>query len=363
MQTNIEQTNNIDIASDSTIETIVSESELDRSYWFVVRYGILTSHLKMCFEATSLKTFLPMQHKKRINRHTNAVEYVKVPVINGYLFVYATLNEALEFCEKCKLYLWRNNNNIDSRERTLDYYVRIKESAMLAFMKATEIKDSNICSFEAANIDLEKDDLVEFTKGKFKGERGYLKTTQGKKGGIVVIPLAFVGNENKKHDNINDKKYLHKTRHISYSIKAKADEIAVIEFAKKNRHAVNNILNARNIVKNIFESYANGEKITAAQRERMISYLQRYGKLQLNTNIMQANLLLLFYRICVILNFEFQANEVYDSIKATVIPAFKERINNARSINKQNAIKALEKYEAQLNQVNIVRKRSNKEQI
>lgn len=120
-----------------------------------------------------------------------------------------------------------------------------------------KLKQQNIF-VNVSEIDLQQDDEVEIIDGEFKGVRGFLKTTQGKYGGMVIVPVSF------------DTKQTYDS--ICFTIEAKAEQIAIVCFATRNRHASDIIRCVQRMVEKCSEQYIEGEPLS----EDMIKKMQRY---------------------------------------------------------------------------------------
>ena len=68
-----------------------------------------------------------------------------------------------------------------------------------------------------------KDNLMEIIDGDFKGVHGYLNTTQGKYGGMVIMPVS---QDSRPSGN-----------GLCFTIEVPAEQIGVISFANGKRHA------------------------------------------------------------------------------------------------------------------------------
>lgn len=304
--------------------------------WFVLRYRILTTQLRNQLANAKLETFhlyklVTPKSPSQSPRPGGRTERKEVPVLHGYVFVHAPLSQVKEMAMSMNLPIMLNRfykfeagtqtmTKKAKTDREAQKYVHITHKAMLPFMKAAELKACDMEFFDPKVIDVQKDDLVEFISGDKKGVRGYLKAGKGRNGGLVIVPLAdeSTAGEGARGPNPN-------RASISISFQAHQDELAVIAFAKGNRHAKDCVFDARPAVNEAFELYKTTGEVQAPTREKLISFVRRYGQTLVGTNIQETHHKLVLYRIYVVLGYEQLAREVRASIEERIVPELVRR--------------------------------------
>lgn len=326
----------VDIANNSATE------RSDR--WYIFRYKVLTTFVKQYFTTTDKEVFFPCQRVRKRSKFNNKFDYLDKPIIPGYIFIRAKLEEALGIAKEIGIPLWRQKFT-QLIEGAGNEYVFVRHTAMYHFMKAVELRQQRFEFLDATCIDLEKNDEVKIIDGPFKGVRGYLKTVNGKGGGMVVVPLSFEHRETDSYtlDDIKDVNNV-----LYYGIPATAKEIAVVAFAKKSRTSIDSIRNARRSTDSMLQQYCNGEDLTFMQQSRLRGYASRFDQVNTTSDIQQANLYMLLYRIYTILDTPTLRIDVLHHIQDVILPAFDERIVTARQCHKAAAIDAKQKYIDQL---------------
>jgi len=288
--------------------------------WYILRFRVLTAKTKLLLSACPYEVFFPYKYTKKKNHKTGGYDYVKTPIMNGYIFVCAILKDVLELSQELDLPIWVRKDPLlvqGSQSLYIKQYYSVSDEDMRWFMQAVELKNQNIEVYDATCIDLQKDDEVVIKDGLFKGVRGYLKTSQGKDGGVVVVPL-------------NAKQGRYKRSVLACGIPAKVSEIGVLRFAKGNRHASDIMRSATKVVDKAMREYAAGNALPVVLVDQMMSYLHRFEEAKWATDIQRGNHLLLLYRIHTILDNTTSRELIGQQIRHEVIPAFDERIQDAQ---------------------------------
>lgn len=275
--------------------------------WYVYRYHVMSNKLKEQIKSFPLDTFLPYRYVKVINAK-GKTDYQEQPVIPTYLFVRGSLKDVIEKGKELQFAPMRKHMAVG--EIWNQDYVTVSDKDMHLFQQATELFRHDINFYDASVIDLEKDDRVIFLDGILKGTQGYLKSEQGRDGGVVVVPL----NQNDSESN------------LFYSVTVKPESLGVIQFARGNQHFLDKHKSIRKVVDEAMTAYCQGESISPKQRERMLSYVFRFSQLKPNTDIQRANHLMLLYRIYTILELFIQRDEIGQKIQDKVLQSFGDRV-------------------------------------
>lgn len=307
--------------------------------WFVMRYKILTTTTKENLLRAGLDVFMPQSRKKCINKRTGQTEYVVKPIIPGYIFVQTSFSQAKNLSQTLGFNLWKkhctyvddlllDDETEDRSEERL--YHRIPDDQMTHFKRAVELYKQNILLTDISEIDLQQDDQVEIISGDFKGVCGFLKTTQGKNGGLVIVPVA------------SDPK--HAKDGLCYSIQVAADQISIVSFAGGNRHASDCIRSAQQMVEKALQKFANGQPLTDDVRKLMYRYLARFKDTSFKTDKLKASHQLILYSIYTMLGNTTLRDAVHETIIREVLPAFDARIADAQRRGRPDGCSLKEKY-------------------
>lgn len=320
-------------------EKVVNAEQKPALSWFVMRYHKLTAFAQDELLKSGLDVFFPQTRIKRINARTGRTEYVIKPIITGYIFVKSTFEQAMAMSSFLGINLLKRyykytydlllkDDCVDSSEERLYYH--IPDVEMKYFKRAVEIYKQNVMLTDASEIDLQQDDFVRIISGDFEGVRGYLKTTQGKNGGMVIVPVTSEKAPNRSG--------------LCYSIMVTVDQIGVVNFASGNRHASDCIRSAQQMVEKALLLFAEGEPLSDDTRKQMHRYLARFKDAQFKTDKLKANHLLLLYSIYTMLGNQMLRDVVQEQIMDDVLPAFDARIADARRRGRPDGSSLKEKY-------------------
>lgn len=300
----------------------------DQNVWYVLRYHVLTQRLKDSLEQVPFEIFHHYRMQKTVGGGAK-----QVPVLHGYVFAHAPFSAVKAFAREVGLVMmfdpfWEAPAcNFVAREKAMTdsqwaeeaeaieakRYVRVSHAAMQPFMRAAELKAYDLEFFDTDVIDAEKDDLVEFVRGEMAGVKGYLKPGKGRNGGLVIVPLAAEGSTAVQGDGMQ-------LSRLSYSLEAHQNDIAILAFARGNRHLKDCILDIKPVVDAAFADYVSTGAIDATVQEKLIGFVQRYGKARVNTPTQASHHISLLYRINVILGNRTLCRELREQIKAEVLP-------------------------------------------
>lgn len=303
--------------------------------WYIYRYKNLTTRMKDYFRATSTEVFLPYRHIRKKDPRTGQVEYIDKPVISGYIFIHSELETAISIGQELGLPLWQRHLTAEEQHQapltptvslSAKTYFTVSESDMQYFQQAVDLRQQDIDFFDASLIDVHKDDQVVFLSGEMKGVRGYLKTEQGRDGGLFIVPLT---------ESVDCAVTSPST--LCYTLHARPEQIGVISFAKGNRHARNHMRSCEKLCDEAMQSFVEGKDLPASQRERLLSYLFRYDQLKLDSEIQRAAHHMLLYRIYTLLEIESKRTEAAAYIAQSIIPAFERRVGEALRRGSQEA--------------------------
>lgn len=296
--------------------------------WYVLRYHVLSSWLKEQLALAPLDIFHP--YKTSRNKAIQSCQLQERPVLSGFIFVHDGLKNVKEYAQQLNLPIMLDPFHEDRR------YVHISDREMKPFMKAAEMKAFDLQYFDPNIIDVEKDDLVEFIEGEHEGTRGYLKPGKGKNGGLVIVPLTFGNAQHTEQDKRQDPR----VAPLAYPLEAHQNEIAIVEFAKGNRHAKDCIFNIKPVVSEAFQQFIDNGEIDKTKEEKLIAFVRRYGHAQLNTKIQEAQHYTLLYRINTILRNFTVCNELRKKIAWEIRPEIYNRKKAALSRQNKKAANA-----------------------
>lgn len=317
--------------------------------WYILRYRILNASVKDALSKAGVGVFLPLSRKKYIRPNSKKVEYIEKPIIPGYVFIRAPFEKAKSLGNEYGLNLWKRHfkfaddlsiheGDQDTSEQRL--YHTVTDLQMVHFKRAVEIYKQNLVLSDISEIDLQQDDQVEIISGDFKGVRGYLKTSQGKDGGIVVVPVSCAKGKPKEG--------------LCYSIQASADEIGIISFADGKRHASDCIRSAQQMVEKAMKQFADGEELSDEMRKQLLRYLARFKDTKFRTDKLRANHLMLMFQIYTILENPTLREVIQEEIQQDVLPAFDARIAEARRRGRPDGSGLKDRYLKQLSRTDQV---------
>lgn len=327
----------------------VLELKVQPPLWFVYRYKALTPSVKNHFRMSSLELFFPHRKVHKAQNGTAKAEYRELPIIPGYIFVYAGLDDAINLGKEVDMSPWRRKiplqvdkskimtveNDLNQyreylyAKRTALYY-SVDNDTMRQFIRAVEINAQDFKLLAADCVDLGKDDFVEIITGKYKGYKGYLKSVNGSNGGLVIIPLL---KESPSPSTVNRSR----RSLLHYGIPASSSEVAILSFAKGSHRATDQLSHAAKVVDRLLEAYSSGEEITSQQSIRLLGYVHRFRKVQLESLIQRTNLALLLYRAYTILELTTEMQAVRKTLETEILPECERRMLNAANRDKASS--------------------------
>lgn len=329
----------------------VNEAEdLAPKSWYILRYKILNASIIESLSEAGVGVFLPLSRKKYIRPKSKRVEYVDKPLIPGYIFVQTSFEKAKCLSDEFGLNLWKrhfkyaddlsiNSESQDTSEQRL--YHTVSDLQMMHFKRAVEIYKQDLVLSDMSEIDLQQNDQVEIISGEFKGVRGYLKTSQGKDGGIVVVPVSFEKGKPKEG--------------LCYSIVASAHEIGIIAFADGKRHASDCIRSAQQMVEKAMKQFVDGEELSDEMRKQLLRYIARFKDTKFKTDKLKANHLMLMLQIYTLLENPTLREVILEEIQQDVLPAFDARIADAKRRGRPDGSGLKKRYLEQISRADEVR--------
>ena len=354
-----------DIHNNAQIATSVNElgnhatQHVACERWYIFRYKVLTKAIKDYFQKHPDEVYFPWRKERKVRdvptdavkrkvgrmpkveTSSKKIEYVEKPCIPGYIFVNASIDDAIAMGRDVGLNPWKkreseggNDANVDKSNR----YNFITHTAMLQFMDIVSYFQDGIRTYDPSDIDPEENDLVEFISGTLAGRRGYIKSQERKEGGIVIVPISNDedGENNDDSSSLNEES-VRRNSFLHIGIEVTSDQYRIIRFANPVRN--NDIIKRTNQkVKELLKDYADGKIINEAQQKRLRGYAIRYAGAEMTTDIQRANLTLLLYRIYTILEDAAKRQEIEQQIRNNIIPAFDKRIENESGKRKEKVI-------------------------
>lgn len=355
----IQHNNNANISNEASVRTDVSENCC--RLWYILRYKIMSPYKEDLLKSSSVEYFFPSRTVKISNEHTGKTVLKEKPLVPGYIFIHASLPEAKALSRKIDMPLWKKNADQDSFDEIMNSnkaeadikkelsdfdahrYVSVSSKSMAAFMKAVSLTSQDLTFLEASAIDLLKYDEVEFVGGSYAGIRGYLKTINGKSGGIVVVPFSCE-NDKQSEEGAETLRNEAMKALFYYGIPAKPEDIAIKAFAKGSRHAIDHIKRAKEVVDKMMQNVIEGDKLTPEQKMRLWGYAKRYCEVKGETHTQKANLAMLLYRIYTLLESEPMRQEKKDVIINEIEPAYQVRLHTICQRDKARMERTIKQY-------------------
>ena len=301
--------------------------------WYVLRYKIMSGFCKEILHRHSSKIFFPhrtVSKVREIKRGVTKTEHLEQPLIPGYIFVNTTLGDAMAIGQEAGLNLWRKRAQDADGGKGCEYHT-ISDASMRQFKCAVELTLQDFKLLDAGCIDLAKDDLVEITAEGFNRQRGYIKYVNKQNDGLVVVPLT-------------DESDGAPTTLFCYGIPVRSSDVALVSFAEGSRRATDLLNHASKAVTELMEEYKQGKRLTAQQETRLMGYVHRFRRLELERPIQRARHALMFYRIYTILEFATERDQMRKLLEETILPECEQRKNKAASRNRASAEKTYGDY-------------------
>ena len=289
--------------------------------WYVVRYKNLSHAAREILNASPLEVFLPLRTTNKYDDARRGLTATEQPLVRGYIFVRGTLTAVKELARQLGYALWQQ------RDRHTEHtaYVSIRDEEMAPFRRAVEILTLDFQLFSAEHIDPQADDQVVVLEGQFAGVRGYLKTSQGSKNGLVVVPLQFKTSaaDTAPPDTLSPQSPL------CYGLNVPTHQLGIVAFAPGNRHARDMLLSQRRHVDRAIDQHRSQGHIDPTLRERLASYLQRFADVRLDSLHLRAQHVLMCYRIYALLGLRANQAATNAELRELILPALQARADAA----------------------------------
>lgn len=279
----------------------------DEKKWYVYRIPYISEDKVQVFRRAGLEPYCPL-YERVVSDRFGRRKLVKKPKVLDYMFVYDTIETIEAFAKDTMFYpLFRRKpvnpiredkqetDSMDKKHGEVRRYVTIPESQMEIFKKVVDMTEKEVRIYNSSELELDKGDEVMIVDGPFKGITGILKTSQGKKGGSVVVSLSS-----------------------SLSIQTATIEeayIKVLAFAPNTTHLYKKVGSLEKRVENaVAQKKENGE-IDPQLKEQFRMFLYRYESLRLDSKVNESKMLVSNYSAHYLLDEEQKAAEILAEIK------------------------------------------------
>lgn len=329
----------------NTVSSSSATEARGRSAWYILRYKVLNRRIRDYFSKHSDQVFFPFRKVSKESEKNGKTDFVEQPCIPGYIFVHASLKDAIKLGKEVNMNLWKRNDNtfVDVKDATsladrrlaLEHqYYSIPDRVMEMFIDVVTHFQNGIRVYDPAEIDVEQDDEVEFISGPLSGQHGYIRIENGKAGGIVIVPLP---SSEASASSPQSRNLLH------YGVHAKPAEFRIVRFANNARHKdCIKVANAYAI--KVLKAYTDGKPIEEKEGKRLRGYLVRYVDAEMNTDIQRVQHVLLMYRINTILEDYAMCARVRKHIEYDILPSYDRRIAMAYGNRKNRIIRQKKKF-------------------
>lgn len=259
--------------------------------WFVYRIPALSVAHRMRFERNQMQAYLPTYHSKVI-AHGRTVE-VERPKMLNYIFVLADQDKVERFRLTENIAPVRAHRCKDEIQKYDEIWLTVPTRQMHTLMLVAQGYEHEVEFSMPDDEVLESGDRVLVADGPFKGVKGILTQTQGKRNGKV-----FVNIEN------------------GYGILTKdvPDEyLKVLEFSRLNNHLTRRMQAFEKILNEAYTGRDADGSLIPEHRAALQAFLFRYSELSGLTHSSYARLMALRYAALMLLGDRQKASECLSS--------------------------------------------------
>lgn len=255
--------------------------------WYVYRIPQLSLLHKSLFEKHGMQVYLPTYRTKTFVRG-KAVDVERPKVLN-YMFVLTDIGSVEHFRTLQGISPVRKHHTGDEVVRRDDFWLTVPFSQMHSLMLVVQGLDREVEFCEPQADAVERGDCVYVAAGRFKGVKGVLLQTKGKRDGRVCVSIA--SDFGILTDDIPDR-YLQ-----------------IISFSRSCNHFTRRMQAFEQILEQAYDARQTGGTVTPVQKEAIGAFLFRYRLLTGLTHASFARLQILRYAAYALLGDSKKADE------------------------------------------------------
>lgn len=305
--------------------------------WYVCRYRVFTKEIRHLetLDADDVKVYLPIvkpsaDTKRQLSKSNR-------PVLPGFVFVrcaLARLEKDYRFVH-CPVLRTRG---VPSRP------VYISDVRMCDFQKVAAILAENPPLVYAEEFDFKSLNIVEFRDILGDARFAFLETSQGSKGGTLLVPI--------QQDELERAFYAHADldalelppHALCYKVAAEGDGFAIRHIVRSSKYDLEFVGTALKRSTQALRRLSAGEDLRKRDAAMFQMYLNRYRQAATSSPKFQARIALLLFVCSTVLQHEDESRHFQSKIEGEIMEAYELYVEGVRKDNRPTARKAYEKF-------------------
>lgn len=330
-------TSNENIKHESSKSKKKSSDDKDDMKWYVYRYRTFSNEIKKLstFSDGDVKVFMPIVEENKASKAQNGKS--NRPVLPGFFFVYAS-RSYLQKSEKFKQYPALKSYCDQPR------HIFIKEEDMNAFLHIAAVLAENPVLVYSEEFDQQAYNIVTFTDSFQEQRFAFLETSQGMKGGFLIVPIHQEEMEKAIYGHKELDKFQLPPGSLCYKQPVSQSMFNIIHIAGSNKHDLDYISDANKIVSDALQHFSTGKAIEEKTLLKLKEYIRRYRKASTKSIKFQAKIFLMLYKCSIILKLAEESCQFKKEIEESIIPAYKRYVEGVRKDNRPTTQKGLDKF-------------------
>lgn len=341
------------VTSQGIIHPSIMKGAPSHAPWYIIRYSVLSKQVSQILRQYPDVVFFPLIKHQKLQPQNHQTVFVEKPIIPGYIFVHMQLSHAMNLSKILNLHLWQKRigerlSETDDGTQLIssksvshfaNQFHKIPHTAMQRFMQIVSYFQNDIELYDATDIDVEQNDLVEFITGPLQGQRGFIRLERRKSGGLIILPLtSSAGSAN---TDSSERPLLH------FGIQAKPHEYRIVRFANNTRNS-DTIRHANIKVSQLLATYCVGTQLSDKDRKCLKALSLRYADAQMDTLKQRTAHALLMLRIFTLMQDFLRLQKLSIHIETSLLPALTQHIVTSKGVHKERAMKQRDTFIQQL---------------
>lgn len=328
---------NENIKNESSKSKKESSDDKEEMRWYVYRYRTFSNEIKKLssFSDGDVKVFMPIVEEDKASKAQNGKS--SRPVLPGFFFVYASRNY-LQQSEEFKRYPALKSYCDQPK------HIFIKEKEMNAFLHIADVLAENPVLVYSEEFDQHAYNIVAFTDSFQERRFAFLETSQGMKGGFLIVPIHQEEMEKIIYGYKDLEEFQLPKGSLCYKLPASQSMFNIIHIAGSNKHDLDYISDANKIVSDALQHFSTGKAIEEKTIQKLKEYIRRYRKATTKSIKFQAKIFLMLYKCSIILEQTEESCHFKKEIEDNIIPAYKHYVEGVRKDNRPTTQKGLDKF-------------------
>lgn len=305
--------------------------------WYVYRYRTFSNEIKKLstFSDGDVKVFMPLIEGNK----TSKIQKGKSsrPLLPGFFFVYAS-RTYLQKSEEFKRYPALKSHG------ELPKHIFIPENDMNAFLHIAAVLTEDPVLVYSEDFDQRAYDIVEFTDTFHERQFAFLETSQGMKGGFLIVPIHQEEMEKAIYGHVEWGDFQLPQGSLCYKQPASQCMFNIIHIAGSNKYDLDYVNAANKTVSDALQHFSSGKAIEEKTLQKLREYIQRYRKASTQSIKFKAKIYLMLYKSSIVLQQAEESRHFRTEIEETIIPSYKHYVESVRKDNRPTTQKALDRY-------------------